>query len=550
LGQKQVFAVSSRILTHIEHLALTAKEQQQMRLQTRILLATMAIITLVVGLTGGLYLWVIHNAVRHQIGEDALDVARSVARMEVIRHAMSSPDPAATIQPIAEQIRLATGASFIVVGNRDGIRYSHPDPWKIGQSMVGGDNGPALEGGQEYVSIATGTLGTSVRGKVPILDDGEQIVGVVSVGFLLTEVSRVGWTYAGNVAVVLLIGFAIGIPGAVLLARSIKRAIHGLEPEEIAALAEQRSAILGAIREGIIAIDHQERVVVANESARELLPGLANGARVRDVLPNSRLPEVLHTGEPEFDQQMLMGDTTVVTNRVPVRIDGKVTGVVASFRDRTELERLNQELTNTLRYTEELRAQAHEFANTLQAVSGMIQLGQTEEAVEFVQEVTDEYRELVEALPRSVADPAVAALLLGKRARAEELRCRFTVDPASRLEPPLPDSTLLVRVVGNLVDNALDAVRDLPLGHREVRVTLAGDERMVCVAVADSGPGVPAELARQIFQEGFSTKGPGRGIGLALVERMLDRAGGEITVTPAPEGGALFRALIPRREVL
>jgi sensor histidine kinase regulating citrate/malate metabolism len=287
-------------------------------------------------------------------------------------------------------------------------------------------------------------------------------------------------------------------------------------------------------------------VVVANESARDLVPGLALGVPVRQVLPASRLPEVLRSGEPEFDHQMLMGDTTVVTNRVPVMIDGKVAGVVASFRDRTELEQLNQELSNTLRYTDELRAQAHEFANTLQAVSGMIQLGRPEEAVELVQNVTDEYRQLVEALPRSVADPAVAALLLGKRARAEELHCRFTVDPGSSLTKPLPDTSLLVRVVGNLVDNALEAVQAVPLSSREVRVRMGGEAGQVSIEVADSGAGVPPELAREIFREGFSTKGSGRGIGLALVKRLVERAGGSIAVQPAPQGGALFRVLIPR----
>jgi sensor histidine kinase regulating citrate/malate metabolism len=218
---------------------------------------------------------------------------------------------------------------------------------------------------------------------------------------------------------------------------------------------------------------------------------------------------------------------------------------VASFRDLTELERLTRELSDTLRYTEELRAQAHEFANTLQAVSGMIQLGNLEEAVEFIQDVTAEHRHLVEAMPRSIGEPAVAALLLGKRARAEELHCQFAVDPSSRLAGPVPDSAWLVRVVGNLVDNALEAVKSMPLDRRQVRVLISGQAGEIYIEVADSGPGVPQSLAQEIFREGFSTKGPGRGIGLALVKRLVERVGGQIEVAAALEGGALFRVRIP-----
>jgi sensor histidine kinase regulating citrate/malate metabolism len=176
----------------------------------------------------------------------------------------------------------------------------------------------------------------------------------------------------------------------------------------------------------------------------------------------------------------------------------------------------------------------------------MIQLGRADEAVDFIQDVTDSYRQLVETMPKSIADTAVAALLLGKRARAEELHCEFTLDADSALSGHLPNSKLMVRVVGNLLDNALEAVSKLPVEQRHVRIRLADEADRVCVEVADSGPGVPAELQDSVFAEGFSTKGTGRGIGLTLVKRLVERAGGEIELGTAPEGGALFRVLIPR----
>lgn len=517
-----------------------------MRLKTRFILMTAALVTFVVLLTGTLFVYVLQISMQEQIGENALDLARSVAHMPEVHEALEEPDPSQSLQPLVESIRTSTGASFIVIGDRNGIRFTHPEPDRIGKPMVGGDNGPALLEAREYTSVATGSLGRSIRGKVPLLDEHGEVIGIVSVGFLLPEVARSLWAYSPAVLLVLSIALAVSLPGAWLVAGSIKKATHGLEPAEIGALAEQRNAILATIREGIIAVDAQARVVVVNQTARRMVPGLMPGVDLLSVLPNSRLLEVLKTGEPEYDHRMLLGETAVVANRIPVRIDGKVAGVVASFRDQSELERLSRELSDTRKYTEDLRAQAHEFANTLQAISGMLQLHQVEEAVDFIQAIGDDQRHLVEALPRSIGDAAVAALLVGKCAVAQELHVCLTVDPASYLDGPLPDSSLMVRIVGNLVDNALEAVRERPEAERHVRVRLWGEDQSISICVADSGPGVPPEAVEQIFIEGYSTKGTGRGVGLALVRRLVQRVGGQISLGHAPEGGALFEVLLPR----
>lgn len=517
-----------------------------MRLKTRFILMTAALVTFVVLLTGTLFVYVLQRSMQEQIGENALDLARSVAHMPEVLEAIDQPDASELLQPLVESIRSATGASFIVIGDKTGIRITHPEPDRIGKPMVGGDNGPALLEAQEYTSIATGSLGRSIRGKVPLLDEADEVIGIVSVGFLLPEVDRSLWAYGPVVLLVLSVALTVSLPGAWLVAGSIKKATHGLEPAEIGALAEQRNAILASIREGIIAVDAQARVVVVNETARRMVPGLMPGVELLSVLPNSRLLEVLKSGEPEYDHRMLLGETAAVANRIPVRIDGKVAGVVASFRDQSELERLSRELSDTRKYTEDLRAQAHEFANTLQAISGMLQLHQVEEAVDFIQAIGDDHRHLVEALPRSIGDSAVAALLLGKCAVAQELHVSMTVDPTSYLDGLLPDSNLMVRIVGNLVDNALEAVRDRPEAGRQVRVGLWGQPESISIIVADTGPGVPPEAAERIFIEGYSTKGTGRGVGLALIRRLVERVGGRIELDRAPEGGALFKVLLPR----
>lgn len=336
-----------------------------MRLYPRIVIATAAIIILVAGLSGGFFLHLMRTTLTAEMGQNALNIAQSVAVLPAIREGLTDPDPVAAILPVAEAVRLATGAAFVVVGDDEGIRVAHPESDRIGLPMVGGDNAPALEDGQAYVSVATGSLGRSMRGKAPVFSEQGGIIGIVSVGFMLSHIEGVLWQYTVRVLIIVAAALLLGVVGALLLAQSIKRAIHGMEPEEIGVLVQQRGAILGAIREGIVAIGADGRIEVANETANRLVPGLVPGAPILSVLPHSRLPHVLQSGEPEFDEEMLINDTLIVVNRVPVRIGDRITGVVATFRDRHELDRLYRELSDIRRYTDTLRAQSHEFANTL-----------------------------------------------------------------------------------------------------------------------------------------------------------------------------------------
>lgn len=516
-----------------------------MRLYPRIVISTAAIVVLVAGLSGGFFLHLMRTTLTSEIGENALNIARSVAALPEVKTGLTSPDPVSIILPRAEAVRRATGAAFVVVGDHEGIRVAHPEPDRIGRPMVGGDNDPGLVDGKEYVSVATGTLGRSMRGKAPVFNDDGEIIGIVSVGFMLSEVEQVLWQYTVRVLLALALALLLGIAGSLWLAKTIKRAIHGMEPEEIGALVQQRGAILGAIREGIIAIDADGRIEVANETAKRLMPGLKPGAPVLSVLPHSRLPHVLQSGEPELDQEMLINDSLVLVNRIPVRIDDRITGVVATFRDRHELDHLYNELSDIRRYTETLRAQAHEFANTLQAVSGMLQLGEYEEAVEFIQVITAEHRELVEGLPETLNDPAITGLLLGKWAQAAELHCRLAIDSNSKIDGQYVDSAVLVRILGNLIDNAFDAVQDMPPEDRHVHVYVSAVDGNVRIEVADSGRSIPPSKAEQIFNPGFSTKGPNRGLGLALVLQLVRKAHGSVQVRTSSLGGALFSVHIP-----
>ncbi|MFN3987017.1 MAG: ATP-binding protein [Rhodocyclaceae bacterium] len=490
-----------------------------------------------------------------QIGLRALSVAKTVAVIPELVAAFDDADPARVIQPIAEAVRVETGASFIVVGNRDSIRYSHPLPDRLGQRMVGEDNAPALERGEAYVSRATGSLGPSIRGKVPVRDASGAIVGVVSVGFLETEISeRIAADLASNR--LLMLGVALlGLVGAALIAGRFKRVILGLEPYEIARRLKEKDAILQSIHEGIVAVNAAGRITLLNHAASRFLPAdtLARdpvGREVLAVLPKSRLNEVLEDGEAQYDRETWIGEQLVVVNRVPIVLDGRIEGAVATFRSRMEILELSRRLFEATRLADELRAQAHEFSNKLHTIAGLLQLDRPREALELISAETGMEQRRIAVLKNRVLDPVLCGMLVGKMMRASARGVDIDLDRDSSLRLRLSEAgrEALVSIVGNLLENACEAPREAGV-PAQVRLffTDMGDD--VVFEIDDNGRGVPDALGASIFESGVSTKGAGRGIGLALVRRLCQQCGGDATLEQSELGGACFIAIVNKHAV-
>jgi two-component system, CitB family, sensor kinase len=490
--------------------------------------------------------------VSQQMGERALAVALSVASIPELIAAFDDPDPSATIQPIAERIRRETGARYVVVGNTDSLRYSHPLPERLGKRMVGGDNDRALLHGESYVSEATGSLGEAMRGKTPVFDAEGNIVGIVSVGFMLdrvamdvTEHTSLGWWL---VALMIVLGFA----GAYLLSRHLKKVILGLEPYEIARLAMEKEAILQSIHEGILAVNREGQITLVNQQARRFL-GLPPAERVlgqpiQQVVPNSRLSEVLERGERQFDQEMWLGDHPVVVNRVPILDGGEIEGAVSTFRSRREIVDLSNALSAASRDVDMLRAQAHEYSNKLYTISGMLQLDRIDDALALIHQENARQQEQMSFLMQHVADPVISGTLLGKMTRARELGVALEIDAHSSLCSPLTvtGQEVMMTVIGNLLDNACHAAQQRG-DDGQVRLFFTDLGEQLLIEVEDNGPGVAAEHVEAIFDEGFSTKpGKHRGIGLALVSRLCREHGGAITLEESELGGACFTAVLDR----
>jgi sensor histidine kinase regulating citrate/malate metabolism len=348
------------------------------------------------------------------------------------------------------------------------------------------------------------------------------------------------------------IALVLGLLGSWLLARRIKRQTLGLEPREIAGLAEHREAMLYGIAEGVIALDPQNRITLVNDVARRLLdlPEHSVGVSLADLRIEGRLYDVLageaqgdEEGAVPRDQVVIRRGRVLVMNRMDVHKDGRHLGTVTTLRDRTELANLEREIGSFRSSTQLLRAQAHEFANQLHTISGLIQIGEYDEVVRYVDAVSRHRESLDLTVNRRVRDSAVAALLMAKSSLAAERRVdlRITGDTSlERLEPA--DSADVATVVGNLVDNAIDAASGSP--DAWVEVALHQDATAVEIVVRDSGPGVAPELAQEVFTHGFTTKAAQsgeRGIGLALTRLVCQRRGGEVSVSNT-EDGAMFTA--------
>lgn len=510
--------------------------------------------------TGFIGLFAVHylqHSLDEQIGQRALDVAKTIAATPQVITAVSQKD-STYLQPLSLKLAQETQARFIVIGDRNGVRLAHPKPEKIGRSMSddeGDDNAPALISGMGYLSKAEGSLGWSMRGKAPIFAvNGTEIIGVVSVGYHLDQVEQIIQRYRITLIVVILSSFLLSAFIAVWFANHFKRAIFGLEPEQIARLFDEQKATLESVREGIIAINAEGRITTFNRTAIETL-GLPaeielSGRHISEVLPDTAMLEVLQTGEPQFDQEVWRYDQSIIANRLPLKQGDEITGVVSSFRRKDEVALVSQKLTRIQQYADTLRSQSHEYSNKLHTIAGLIQIGATDEALALIGQESQSHQDLIKLLVAAVPDPILAGCLLGKYNRAREMGLTLNIDPDSQMAA-LPEQLpreYLVSILGNLIDNALEATLTHKGSGGEVSLSMTDLGNDLIFEIEDQGPGIRSEEQTRIFEKGFSSKSAtGHGYGLHLVRSLLEKLQGTVTLEPADQQGCRFIVYIPKQ---
>ena len=528
----------------------------QARLQTRLMLTLIFVVLLQAIISGSFTLHYIKVVLEDRIGDQALQLSRVVSALPQVRQGLINRD-VDQIQPLAESIREETDARFIVVGDLEGIRFSHPIVDRIGKKRVGGDNQRAIEKKESYVSKAVGSLGPSMRGKSPIMDDHGEVIGVTSVGYMLDSVGETISGYQKSVIMIVIASLFISVLVGMAISEHFKRILFGLEPEEIARLFEERNATLETVREGIISIDREGIITTFNKTAVETLKlpkhQSLTGRDIRQVLPDSDIWTTLESGKPEHDKEVWINGQSLIVNRLPVLVKGQTTGVVSSFRPKGELELLTRQLSHVEQYAETLRSQSHEYANKLHTIAGLIQLDAKDQALELIGQESKGVQELVHLLVDAVPDPIVAGCILGKFNRARELGLELIVDSESHMVdvPEHLPRERLVTLLGNLLDNAFEATRlqlkQNTAGPGTIKLSMSDYGNDLIFEIEDHGEGIPLAEQQRIFEKGVSTKmEDGHGYGLFLVATILQELHGQITLSNLETGGGRVIVYLPK----
>ena len=515
-----------------------------------------------------------------------LAVAGTVAADPVVLESVTAPDPSSTLQPFALKVMDAAGIDFLTIMAPDRTRYTHRNPEAIGGAYLGSVDSALA--GNSFTETYSGTLGPSVRAVVPVFDAGGRVSALVSAGITVDRVAIARNAQLPTVFLISLVALLFGTMASYALSRYLRRTTHDRRPDELRSMFTFYDSALHSLREGLVLLNNDGMIVLCNDRAAALL-GLSpdGGGQPRDPrslgLP-APLAELLRGGRAAEDEFHFASDRILVVNQSPALAPpardgaglpglrhrgGKRTppaarrfGTVTTLRDHTDIEALTGELQSMRTLTDALQAQAHEHANRLHTLVSLIELNRPADALEFATRDLEVSQQLADDVVASVGDPALAALLTGKTAQARERGIRLSVDlaDAGTGVPLEVDAGELVTIVGNLIDNAFDAVQGLPDAAGTAQFTRAhqGSRSWFTIIVRDNGPGIPGVDTEQVFDQGFSTKDPhvllpsgtgatGRGIGLPLVRQAVLRLGGTLELDPGgtPGRGAAFTVLLP-----
>lgn len=508
----------------------------------QLLVLQVLLVLILVALAMGLTAHEANRVTRQDAAHRVAAVATTFATSPSLLDALKTKTPSASIEPMAEAVRRASGVDFVTVMSMRRIRYSHPDPHEIGRTFLG-DVGGAPDG-QVFTEQYTGTLGLSMRTVAPIKDAGGRVVAMVAVGITVAAIDRQVTVALAAIGAAALVVLTIGLAGTWLVSRRVRTQTHGLTARELSRMYEFYSAVLSAMREGLVLLDEDGRVQLANTEAQHLLglPADVAGRRFSDLGLAPGLVAAALGATASSDDLYVAGERLVLVSSSPATWSGRDVGAVVTLRDQTELRAATGELEVVRGLTDSLRSLHHETGNRLHTIVSLIELERYPEALAFATEELGLAQSLTDHLVAAVGDPALTALLVGKSAQAAERGIHLevfgdvpTLDPVSSRD--------LVTVVGNLIDNAYEALSNAP--SRRVHVSFSDDRGATSIVVGDSGPGLSEEQATRALTRGWTTKAePGHGLGLALVNDVARRHEGTVSIARSELGGAEFRVTL------
>jgi two-component system CitB family sensor kinase len=542
---------------------LTAKplfvRSSAMKLKSYLTLSTIAATSAIVIVVTIAILYLLQGSYHDGLRARGIELARVIAHDPIVITAVeqhnNNPD-SYDLRDYIESIRQRTDASYIVVVDKKAMRLSHPDINRIGKHFIGDDIFPVLEQGGEYSTTATGSLGQAIR-NFSAITLNDEVIGAICIGYLSERISDV--IVRQHIQIALLIGsvYLLGLLVTVAFVHKLKRTFLDYEPEFIVNKFREHELIFDSIRDSIIAVDDNMLITMINDSA---MKSLSMGVLDRYDYMNHPLARysatlshlVLESNKAFYQGEFLIGKLSYRANIHPIVTNRGLSGYVIVFFASLEPDEMAKELAYLKNYSELLRSKTHEYSNKLNVLSGMLQIGKYDESVEFIQQETDRYQTVINKIVLTIADSAVAGLLLAKFNKASDMGVKFTIDEDSCLSGYTKDtSEKLITIIGNLIDNAMLAAwqnRDKVIPQVTVYISDRGN--YIIIEIEDNGSGVPTDIANKILDFGVSSKQSNEqsGIGLYLVNQLIEFFNGSIDWERTEQETTSFSIYLDKKE--
>ncbi|MBP3040395.1 DcuS/MalK family sensor histidine kinase [Bacillaceae bacterium Marseille-Q3522] len=526
-------------------------EHRYLKIQTIIFLLVFLVVLASLLLTNMYISQHVATRTNNALKEKITDIARMTAQSRIVIEGLEDKSKESLIQTYANEAKDLTNVSFIVVLDMNLIRKSHPWEDEVGKSFINRADAARAFDGKEHYSIENGRLGRALRVFTPVWNDQGKQIGIVNVGVSVDSVQEQVKNSQNIIFVAAAFGALIGFFGAMLVGRYIKKIMFGLEPIEIATMLTERSTMLQSVKEGIIAVNNRMEITLVNKEALRLMgredENLLIGTSALDYMPV--FSKVLRSGKTEMDfEQELLG-STVFVNCAPIVVNGQIVGGIATLRDKSEVKQLAEQLTGVKLYSESLRAQSHEFMNKLHVILGMVHLKYYNQLDDFITSMVKKYQFEVGYIVQRVKDPVMAGFLLGKISEAREMDINFIFSEESYIPNTIDAETIheLVTILGNLIENAFEAVSD-STANKTVSLYMSYSDEIITAEVEDSGKGIEENQLERIFTKGVSTKGDKRGYGLFLVRQSINKLNGTFHLKTKVGSGTKFTVTIPYKE--
>ncbi|MDY0924785.1 sensor histidine kinase [Enterobacter sp. CFBP8995] len=533
--------------------------KRRLSFQVKLFLSLVLFSCLLLALLGTILFHFIDRQLHHDLGQRARVQASEIALMPGLAEKVARRDIAgiaALIQPLRNQ----SDASYIVIGDTQEQHLYHSEsPERLNLPMIGGDNAEVLQG-KTIISVRKGGIGVSLRSKAPIFNTQHQVIGIVSVGYLTSYIANINvsllWQASLYGVALLLLLFIFSW----MFSRNLKKQMFWLEPKDIALLVLQQKALLEAMYEGVFAVNAERQLILINRAARELL----DIQQSESELLGKPLDQVLQI-HPAFlsqhevkthDHITVLNQRQVIVNRVAIELEpGEPGGWVCSFRDKNDINTLSSQLSQVKRYADNLRIMRHEQLNWTATLVGLLQMQRYDDAMRYIHAQSAGAQQVLDFVSARFTSPALCGLLLGKYVSAREKGVELKFDPACQLSriPAALSETALMSVIGNLLDNAVDATLNARTPATPVELYISGRNQELLIEVADQGCGIDDSIKPHLFEQGVTSKpnsgddmlGAEHGIGLYLAAGYVKQAGGSIEICDNSPQGTIFSVFIP-----